>query len=126
MWEGKRVLEGVGGQVPYREARSHDKTLAAVEMGGTTVVTHGQPIPSNLGQQTHATCNRTPVQTTHTDLEYPSFAYAPWPCSKGSANFVMKWKESKREASISVTTIKGLVRDVTGKQDCRGRARAGY
>jgi len=34
--------------------------------------------------------------------------------SKGSANFVMKWKESKREAAISVTTIKGLVRDITG------------
>ena len=26
----------------------------------------------------------------------------------------MKWKESKREASINVTVIKGLVRDVTG------------
>ena len=27
---------------------------------------------------------------------------------------MMKWKESKREASINVTVIKGLVRDVTG------------
>ena len=35
--------------------------------------------------------------------------------SKGSANFVMKWKESKRDASISFTVIKGLTRDsITG------------
>ena len=36
------------------------------------------------------------------------------PLSKGTANFVMKWKESKREASISITVIKGLVKDITG------------
>ena len=41
-------------------------------------------------------------------------------CSKGSANFVMRWKESKRDASISFTVIKGLTRDsITGSDTLR-------
>jgi hypothetical protein len=35
---------------------------------------------------------------------------------KGNANFVMKWKESKREASVKVTMIKGLNRDIKGNE----------
>ncbi len=42
--------------------------------------------------------------------------------SKGTANFVMKWKDSKREASISVAEVKGLgIRNITGERPGRGR-----
>lgn len=102
--------------------RRQGKSLNEARCRGAQWLQNGQPIPSDLGQKTQAPCNKSLVHIMHSDLEYPSFAYAPWLCSKGSANFVMKWKESKREASISVTTIKGLVRDVTGEHNCRGAA----
>ncbi|GAX85612.1 hypothetical protein CEUSTIGMA_g13027.t1 [Chlamydomonas eustigma] len=58
------------------------------------------------------------------------------PGGKGSANFTMKWKESKRDASITVTIVKGLTRDIKGDDhdkwvpiatlECRGLEPVGY
>ncbi|KAG1672233.1 hypothetical protein FOA52_002934 [Chlamydomonas sp. UWO 241] len=58
------------------------------------------------------------------------------PGSKGNANFVMKWKESKRECTISIVDVKGATRDITEDDnekwvpiavfECRGCEPTGY